>query len=254
MVTSLVFNHPFSSLNVFPLPNTYFQFKQFRVEQGRAAMKVCTDACVLGAYAAVDGASRILDVGTGTGLLALMAAQRNLDTHIDAVEVDEGAYGQAVDNVLASPWANRIQVIQGRIQDYDPGFRYDLVLSNPPFYENHLKRLRVAQNVALHGEDLSLPELAASVYRLLGPGGRFVVLLPPYQASRLQELMSPQGLFPLDHLHLYDRPGAQPIRRITTYAAQPPSACSETDLYIRNATGTYTADFVQLLKPFYLYL
>jgi tRNA1Val (adenine37-N6)-methyltransferase len=236
------------------LPNSYFQFKQFRVEQGGAAMKVCTDACVLGAYAGVDGAARILDVGTGTGLLALMVAQRNGEARIDAVEVDEGAYLQAADNVQASPWAGRICVIRSRIQDYDPGYRYDLVLSNPPFYENHLKRPGAAQNVALHAEALSLPELAAAVHRLLNPAGRFVVLLPPYQAGRLAELLFPLGLFPVDHLHLYDRPGTQPIRRITTYAATPPDHCREKDLFIRNATGTYTNDFVRLLKPYYLYL
>jgi tRNA1Val (adenine37-N6)-methyltransferase len=236
------------------LPNSYFQFKQFRVEQGRAAMKVCTDACVLGAYAEVDGAARILDVGTGTGLLALMVAQRNGEARIDAVEVDEGAYGQAVDNVLASPWADRIRVVRSRIQDHAPGCRYDLVVSNPPFYENYPKRPRAAQNVALHGEDLSLPELAVAVHRLLGPAGRFVVLLPPYQAGRLQELLTPLGLFPLDTLHLHDRPGVPPIRRITTYTFGTPGTCPETNLCIRDATGTYTADFVQLLKPYYLYL
>lgn len=236
------------------MPNSYFQFKQFRVEQGRAAMKVCTDACVLGAYAGVDGAARILDVGTGTGLLALMAAQRNGEARIDAVEVDEGAYGQAVDNVLASPWAGRIRVVRSRIQEYDPGYRYDVVISNPPFYENHPKRPAAAQNVALHGEDLSLPELAAAVHRLLGPAGRFVVLLPPYQAGRLQELLAPLGLFPLDHLHLHDRPGAPPIRRITTYTFGIPGPCRETNFCIRDGTGAYTDDFVRLLRPYYLYL
>lgn len=217
-------------------------------------MKVCTDACVLGACAAVDGAARILDVGTGTGLLALMAAQRNAEARIDAVEVDEGAYGQALHNVQASPWAGRIRVIHNRIQYYDPGHRYDLILSNPPFFENHLKRPGAAQNVALHAEALSLPELASAVHRLLGPAGRFVVLLPPYQAGRLQELLAPLGLLPAGHLHLHDRPGAPPIRRITTYAATPPEHCPETDLFIRDATGTYTGDFVRLLQPYYLYL
>jgi tRNA1Val (adenine37-N6)-methyltransferase len=236
------------------MPNSYFQFKQFRVEQGRAAMKVCTDACVLGAYAGVDGAARILDVGTGTGLLALMAAQRNGEARIDAVEVDEGAYGQATDNVLASPWAGRIRVVGRRIQDYAPGYRYDVVVSNPPFYENHLKRPGAAQNVALHGEDLPLPELAAAVHRLLEPAGRFVVLLPPYQAARLQGLLAPLGLFSLDHLYLHDRPGTPPIRRITTYTFSTPGPCRETTLCIRDATGAYTDDFVRLLKPYYLYL
>jgi tRNA1Val (adenine37-N6)-methyltransferase len=217
-------------------------------------MKVCTDACVLGAYAGVDGAVRILDVGTGTGLLALMAAQRNAAAHIDAVEVDDEAYGQAADNVSDSPWAGRIRVVHGRIQDFEPGYGYDLVISNPPFYENHLKRPRTAQNVALHAEALSLPELAAAAHRLLGPAGRFVVLLPPYPAGRLAELLLPLGLFPLNHLDLHDRPGAPAIRRITTYAPTPPDLCRATNLFIRDARGAYTDDFVRLLQPYYLYL
>ncbi|HEX8531442.1 MAG TPA: methyltransferase, partial [Cytophagales bacterium] len=97
-------------------------------------------------------------------------------------------------------------------------------------------------------------ELAAAVRRLLDPAGRFVVLLPPYQAGRLQGLLAPPGLFPLDHLHLHDRPGTPPIRRITTYAFGTPAPCRETALCIRDATGTYTDDFARLLKPYYLYL
>jgi tRNA1Val (adenine37-N6)-methyltransferase len=196
----------------------------------------------------------MLDVGTGTGLLALMAAQRNGATHIDAVEVDVDACRQATENVQASPWPDRIRVVRARLQDFAPGYRYHVIIANPPFYHNHLKRPRHNQNVALHGEALSLPELARSVHRLLDPAGRFIVLLPPYQGGWLEELLAPLGLAPVDHLQVYDRAGGKPIRRITTYVAGPADGCRENDLYIRDAEGAYTAGFVQLLQPYYLYL
>lgn len=236
------------------MPNSYFQFKQFRVGQDRAAMKVCTDACVLGAYANVHGAARMLDIGTGTGLLALMVAQRNEEAYIDAVEVDQDACGQATENVQASPWAGRIRVVGTRIQDFFPGYRYDLIIANPPFYHDHLKRPRYNQNVALHGEALSLPELAQSVQGLIEPGGRFIVLLPPYQGGCLEELLAPLGLVPVDHLHVYDRTEGKPIRRITTYVAGLADRRRENHLYFRDAAGAYTPEFVQLLQSYYLYL
>jgi tRNA1Val (adenine37-N6)-methyltransferase len=196
----------------------------------------------------------MLDIGTGTGLLALMAAQRNGEAHIDAVEMDEDACGQATENVQASPWADRIRVAWERIQDFTPGYRYNVIIANPPFYHDHPKRPRHNQNLALHSEALSLPELARAVHRLLDPAGQFIVLLPPYQGSRLEEHLAALGLFPVDHLHLYNHAGGKPIRRITTYAGVPADGCRERDLHIRDAEGAYTARFVQLLQPYYLYL
>jgi tRNA1Val (adenine37-N6)-methyltransferase len=235
------------------MPNSFFQFKQFRIRQDRAAMKVCTDACVLGAWAEVNGATRLLDIGAGTGLLALMAAQQNADVKIDAVELDGEAYGQALENVEASPWPDRIRVVHTAIQTYGPGYRYDLIISNPPFFQNHLRRPDRSKNIALHDETLTLPELAQAVLRLLLPGGRFVVLLPPFQSRQTEGLMAGAGLFPTEKLHIYDYTGGKEIRIITTYTTGA-QRFREWVLYIRDAENQYTEEYVRLLKPYYLYL
>ncbi len=216
-------------------------------------MKVCTDACVLGAWAEVNGTNRMLDIGAGTGLLALMAAQRNAAILIDAVEIDGEAYGQALGNVEASPWADRIRVVHAAIQMYNPAHRYNLVLSNPPFFQNHLRRPERSQNVALHDETLTLPELAQAVFRLLLPGGRFVVLLPPFQSCQMDGLMAKAGLFPTEKLHVYDYTGGKEIRIITTYTIGA-RQLREWVLYIRDADNQYSEEYVRLLKPYYLYL
>lgn len=123
--------------NLTTMPNTYFQFKQFRIDQDQTAMKVTTEACILGAW--VDEQippQTVLDIGTGTGLLALMLAQKFPQAEIDAVEIDQGAFTQAHANFHSSPWPERLQVFHQRIQDFDPGKKYDLIISNPPFFKS----------------------------------------------------------------------------------------------------------------------
>lgn len=235
------------------MPNHFFQFKQFCIRQDRTAMKVCTDGCVFGGWVDVDGSTRILDIGTGTGLLALMAAQRNATALIDAVEIEEAACGQAWENVQASPWRDRVSITNSPIQAFQPGYRYDLIIANPPFYHNHLRRHHLQQNLALHGEALSLPELAGSVHRLLRPDGRFAALLPPFQAGLLEELLAGIGMSATGKLHLYDYHGGKHIRTVSTYAYG--AAQTHEDIfYIRDAANNYTPEFVQLMKPFYLHM
>lgn len=233
-----------------------FRFKQFIIRQDRAAMKVSTDACVLGAYADVAG-DRILDIGTGTGLLALMAAQRNSGALIDAVEVDDGAFGQAVANVAANrtgeaSFADRVRVWHGRVQDYKPDYLYDRILTNPPFYTNHLRSPDAAVNRALHTDELPFPDLVAAVARLLKPGGQWWVLLPPYETGKLTELAQMAGLYPFRQLHLRHH-HQKPVFRIVTGLAFGPADVANETLAVYESDGrTYTPQFRVLLRDFYL--
>src|SRR5664280_2075596 len=120
--------------------NKWFEFKQFRVEQSKAAMKVGTDGVILGAWTSVDNASRILDVGTGTGLIALMLAQRS-NAAIDAVEIDDDAYCEAKFNFEQSPWKERLKIFHSDFNAFSKeyGHQYDLIVSNPPFFIDSLK-------------------------------------------------------------------------------------------------------------------
>ncbi|MFD2572001.1 tRNA1(Val) (adenine(37)-N6)-methyltransferase [Spirosoma soli] len=236
-----------------------FRFKQFTIQQDQTAMKVCTDACVLGAYANVSG-KRLLDIGTGTSLLALMAAQRNPSLHVDAVEVDESAFQQASANVAKSPFADRVTIFHSRIQDFtltpegrENGSRgYDRILTNPPFYTNHLRSPDAAVNRALHTDELPFSELIESVVRLLQPDGQWWVLLPPYEAGKLASMAEFQGLKIFQRLQLRHHAN-KPIFRVITGFSMVATGVTNDVLDIYEPDGrTYTSAFRALLRDFYL--
>lgn len=236
------------------MPNDFFQFKHFRIEQAACAMKVSTDACVLGAAAAVQGAGRILDVGTGTGLLALMAAQRNPTAQIEAVEIDAPAAAQARQNAAVSPWAGRLRVHHLSLRDFaatQPA-PFDHILSNPPFFRHSLRSPDAQRTAARHADDtLSFAELAGFAARFLAPGGPLTVLLPPAEMQEFEQQAQQAGLLPLSRLVLHHRPGSKPLRHVTAFGrlAQP---LSSTELFLHDADEAYSAPFRQLLRDFYL--
>lgn len=163
-----------------------FRFKQFAVRQDRCPMKVGTDGVLLGAWAEVrPGDRRMLDVGTGTGLIALMLAQRSA-AWITAVDIDVECATQAAENFAASPWADRLDAVSVAVQRYDPVEKFDLIVSNPPYYVDSLLSPDEGRNTARHAAGLPFGELAAAVVRLLAPGGRFALVLPPVEMQRFR--------------------------------------------------------------------
>lgn len=246
----------------------FFRFKQFTVWHDRSALRVCTEACILGAYADVMGVKSALDIGTGTGLLALMMAQRNAKMHVDAVEIEAQNVEQALDNVEKSPFGEQISVHQAAIQDWKQikkmthsllltpdclshSSQYDLIISNPPFFDKHLLSPREERNRALHTETLSLGDLASTVARLLMEFGRFVVLLPPYETQRLTDFLAVYGIWPMRQLHIFSRQGKPIFRKITTFERKKTEPFTET-LYIHDSDGKYSDGFRTLLKEYYL--
>lgn len=155
-----------------------FQFKQFAIQQDRCAMKVGTDGVLLGAWATTG--ERMLDIGTGTGLIALMLAQRSSHAIVDAVEIDEAAAEQARENVVASPFADRVNVVNVEIQNFIPtnGARYDVIVSNPPYFQNALGSPDKKRHAARHTDSLSYRELLDAAVRLLREDGRFCIIIP----------------------------------------------------------------------------
>ena len=215
-------------------------------------MKVCTDACVLGAYADVGEGGRLLDIGTGTGLLALMAAQRNVTASVDAVEIDEAAFGQAVENMAESPFAGRVTIAQTRIQDFHSDTRYDRIITNPPFYTNHLRSPDAAVNRALHTDELPFPDLLAAVVRLLKPDGQWWVLLPPYEADKLADLAAETVLLPFQRLTLRHHAQKPAFRVITGFSFKPQPILDDALAMYETDNRTYTPEFRTLLRDFYL--
>ena len=179
------------------MPNTFFRFRQFTVQQEKTAMKVCTDACLFGAWIASEinknKIDRVLDIGAGTGLLSLMVAQ-GTDAVIDAVEIDDNAYSQAAGNFAASPWKDRLTVHLCAIQQFEPGRKYDLVISNPPFYEGSLPSPDRKKNEAMHSISLNAVELFASMKRLHAPKGRIAILIPFSRVDAIEKIIIDSAL------------------------------------------------------------
>ncbi|PJJ60126.1 tRNA1(Val) (adenine(37)-N6)-methyltransferase [Hymenobacter chitinivorans] len=238
------------------MANTYFRFKHFTIDQAECAMKVCTDACVLGAAAELTTATRILDIGTGTGLLALMAAQRNPTARIDAVEVEPQAAAQAAANVAGSPWSGRVQVLAGSLAALaatEPA-AYDHILCNPPFFRESLRSPSAARTTARHTapDTLTFQELAEFASRFLAPGGQLSVLLPPPEMQHFEREAAHAGLFAQRRLVLSHRPGSKPLRHITHFGHQS-RAVEQQPLAIHEAESeAYSAEFEALLRDFYL--
>lgn len=235
--------------------NAHFQFKQFRIEQNQCAMKVCTDACVFGAWADYAGAARILDIGTGTGLLALMAAQRNLLARIDAVEIDAEAADQARENVRNSPFTHRIQVYHAAVQDFAPAYRYDSIIVNPPFFQRDLRSPDASVNRAHHAVTLDFSALLTALARLLDEDGRWHVLLPPAESDVLAELAAANGWTLDRELILSHADHHVPFRVMRTFSRKKTdekTLLSETLSIYESASKTYTLAFRQLLQEFYL--
>ena len=160
------------------MPKPFFKLKQFTIQQDRCPMKVSTDGMLFGAWVNYSGVTHILDIGTGTGLLALIAAQRNQEAHVDAIEIDTEAASQAIENIAESPWPERVSVHATDIRQYDPERRYDLIICNPPYYANYLASPDPRNRIAKHSDELHFPDLFLSVNRLLSPTGRFNVIIP----------------------------------------------------------------------------
>ena len=232
-----------------------FRFKQFTIFQERCAMKVCTDACVLGAWAGVESAQYILDIGTGTGLLALMAAQRSSSVkQITALEIDSVAFEQASENSRNSPFHSLINVQNVAVQDFIPPILgYDYVICNPPFYENQMLSPQFKTNQAHHSVSLRHSELIAAVARLLKPDGTLGVLLPLAQSKTFSLEAIKMGLQTKRNLFLRHNAQKPVFRVLTEYCfGETLEKTTETlDIYDTEHPN-YTAAFRSLLKDFYL--
>ena len=244
------------------MSNPYFQFKQFTIYQDRCAMKVTTDACLFGAYVADAIAGRkaeirsVLDVGTGTGLLSLMFAQKNPSTVIDAIEIDNEASGQAKQNVSGSPFRDRIRVINGDVRTVVFENKYDVIISNPPFYENELKSAQHLKNIAHHHSGLLLQDLLTFVKANLNTNGYFYLLLPYKRNDEIKKLLL-QNEFNISRLILVKQSTRHDYFRIIlegTLKGQEDLETEFDEMSIWNDKEEYTEEFKRLLKDYYLHL
>lgn len=233
--------------------NNYFRFKQFTVIQEQAAMKVGTDGVILGAWTAVEDCQKILDVGTGTGLIALMLAQRS-NAKITAIEIEENAAAEANENVENSPWMNRIEVLNISFQEFalTATNKYDLIVSNPPFFTNNFKTDCNKRNLARHNDSLPFSELIICSAELLNTNGRLAVILPVEQAKELENLACETGLYIVRKTEI--KPNSiKAVNRILMEFSNKETAFVENCLTVYNENGSeYSEAHINLTKDFYL--
>ena len=229
-----------------------FRFKRFTIRQQRSAMKVGTDGVLLGAWAGVRPADRrILDIGTGTGLIAVMLAQRSPGALITGVDIDDVEEARA--NGDAAPWGDRLHFVQQPIQEFRPGERYDLIVSNPPFYVDSLTCPDRSRTTARHTVHLSYEELFDAVVRLLSPGGRFAVVLPTDEGGRFRRLAVAH--LALRRLTTVRTTPRRPAKRVLMEFSADPAAVPPLVDELTIGTGVpecYTPEYRALTCDFYL--
>ncbi len=238
------------------MPQEYFEFKQFRIDQDRCSMKVCTDSCVFGAWMAgkIAGKSqqKILDIGTGTGLLSLMVAQRN-SCLIHAIDIDNNSLLQAKENFQSAPWSHQMQAFCSDVKSWSSNPKYDCIISNPPFYENDLLPAKKGKLDSRHSNSLSLSELIIATERLLTEHGFLGVLLPYSRAEYFEKEALKYSLFVNEKLYLRQSLKHNYFRAIFILEKKQKPVVQD-EISIRDHTNEYTAEFVFLLKDYYLYL
>jgi tRNA1Val (adenine37-N6)-methyltransferase len=237
------------------MPNTYFKFKTFTIEQQHCAMKVTTDACLFGAWVSdqINDEKHMLDIGGGTGLLSLMLAHKNQNATITSVEIDSTCFRQLTENINHSAFAQRIKPVHGNIVAFKPTQKFDVIFSNPPFYENQLKSEKHTINQARHDASLSLNNLLQVVDKLLEDNGVFYVLLPYYRKEETTNIAAATGLG-IDRLtEVRQTPAHEPFR-IMCKLLKGKCQSVKDEIIIANKDGGYTAPFIALLKDYYLHL
>jgi tRNA1Val (adenine37-N6)-methyltransferase len=237
------------------MSNSFFDFKQFSITQDRCAMKVTTDACILGSWTPIfPGVKRVLDVGAGTGLLSLMLAQRDPRISVDAIELDPEAARQAHENIQRSPWKNNINVLNTDIRNHASEAKYDLVITNPPFFNNSLLGPSSPRNSARHTLTLTYPDLLHCIGNLLSDTGYASVLLPFTEYKIFQSYMAAGNWYEFQTLSIKHTPDA-PVKRIVTLFGRASHQIVNADLLVIKDTGNnYTSAFTDLLSPYYLQL
>ncbi len=228
-----------------------FRFKQFEVDQSGCAMRINTDGVLLGTMVKHPDPQRILDIGTGTGVIALMLAQRFPKAKVHAVEIDEQASITADKNFQNSVFSSQLSVHHIAIEQYHHSTQFDLIVSNPPFFVNDLKNTEKKKEVARHASDTFFNDLIEKVAALLSPAGCFWVVLPVKQAGELAEKAKLKGLF-LTHLVKLHSDAAKPEFRRIICLAREKSDLVEEDFMIYESEKKYTKAYELLLKDFFL--
>ena len=232
-----------------------FQFKQFTINQDNCAMKIGTDGVLLGAWSPFNNNTyNILDIGAGTGLIALMLAQRSHAEHIDAIEIDDDAYEQCVENFEESPWGDRLFCYHAGLDEFVEEMEdeeYDLIVSNPPFYSENYSSGNEQRDKARFTESMPFEELIEAAALLLSENGIFAVIIPFKEEEKFKAIAAEQGLFPAKILRVKGTPETEIKRSLLAFTRQHAETVVD-ELIIETVRHQYTSEYTALTKDFYL--
>ena len=231
-----------------------FTFKKFSVNQDRCAMKIGTDGVLLGAWTPlINNPFNVLDIGAGTGILSLMLAQRSNAEQIDAIEIDEDAYEQCVENFEASPWGDKLFCFHAGLDEFvdEPEDEYDLIISNPPFYTDDYKSDNTSRDLARFEDALPFEELIEAAALLLSDNGIFSVIIPYKEEERFVSLCKELDLFPLKITRVKGTPISEIKRSLLAFCRMEQTPLID-ELVIEISRHNYTPEYIELTKDFYL--
>ena len=232
-----------------------FKFKQFAINQDRCAMKIGTDAVLLGAWCPIDNNPKsILDIGAGTGVLALMLAQRTNADQIDALEIDEEAYEQCVENFEASAWADKLFCYHAGLDEFvdEPEDEYDLIISNPPFYSEDFKTENEQRDLARFQDAMPFEDLIEAADLLLSENGLFAVVIPYKEEERFIDLCAEYELYPVKATRVKGSHKTPIIRSLLAFKRYELSVLTADELVVEINRHEYTDDYINLTQDFYL--
>jgi len=232
-----------------------FQFKQFSVNQDQTAMKIGTDGVLLGAWTTIENNPKaILDIGTGTGIIALMLAQRSNAEQIDAFEIDESAYEQAVENFENSPWSDRLFCFHAGLDEFleEPEDEYDLIVSNPPFFSEDFRSENEQRDLARFQGAMPFEDLVEAADLLLSENGIFSVIIPFHEEDRFIELCAEVELFPIKITRVKGAQNTKIIRSLLAFKRFELAVLTADELVIEISRHEYTPEYISLTKDFYL--
>nr|WP_315161538.1 methyltransferase [uncultured Flavobacterium sp.] len=232
-----------------------FSFKQFSIQQDRCAMKIGTDGVLLGAWTPIENNPfSILDIGAGTGVIALMLAQRSNAEQIDALEIDEEAYEQSVDNFENSPWSDRLFCFHAGLDEFveEPEDEYDLIVSNPPFYTDDYKSENEQRDLARFADAMPFEDLIEAADLLLSENGIFAVIIPFKEEQNFLALAKDYELYPLKITHVKGTPTTEIKRSLLAFSRNENAIITPDELIIETSRHQYTTEYIELTKDFYL--
>ena len=233
------------------MSNDYFKFKKFTIKQEGCAMKVGTDGCLLGAWFCAESSRRILDIGAGTGLISIMAAQRSNAT-VTGVEIDATAAVRAAENVKNSPWSERIRIINADLRFFESEEPFDTIVSNPPYFTNSLKCGNEQRTLARHNDSLSPALFITKAIELLTPDGKVSLILPTDTLNEWRNEAIIKGFTATRITHVQTTPRKTPKRTLIELQQSAGNELKEEILILENSPGEYSREACSLLRDFYL--